>query len=584
MPVVNADIVAALEEISDLLEVQGANPFRIRAYRNAARAIGDLGRNVRAMVAAGERLDELPGIGADLAGKIAEIAESGTCAQLQELRGQVPPAVPELLRLPGIGPHRVQALRSRLGVESVRQLHDAAAKGLVRELPGFGQRMEQQILDATALHLVENRRVRWAAAAEVAESLIGALKAVPGVAEAVSAGSLRRRRETVGDLDLLVTATRGSPVMDRFTESGDVRRVISKGSTRASVVLRDGLQVDLRVLPSSGFGAGLLYFTGSKAHNIALRRIAQDAGLKLNEYGLFRSGRRIAGRTEEEVYERLGLPWIAPELREDRGEIEAARAARLPRLVERGQLRGDLHAHTNASDGVDTLDAMAQAAEALGLEYLAITEHSKRLALVHGLDASRLSRQIDAIDAFNGAGHGVTLLKGIEVDILEDGRLDMPRAILRQLDLVVGAIHHGFDMGRDEQTSRVLRAMDHPFFTILAHPTGRVLGERAGYDIDLQRVVRHARDRGCYLELNSHPGRLDLDDVACRMAKEEGVPVSVASDAHSANALRNLEFGIGQARRGWLEAKDVLNTSALAQLLPMLDRAMGRPSRIKKAA
>jgi DNA polymerase (family 10) len=418
--------------------------------------------------------------------------------------------------------------------------------------------------------------MRLDVAGQVAEALLAELGSVPGVKRAVAAGSLRRRRDTVGDLDLLVATSRGAAVMDRFTGAPDVRSVLAKGGTRSTIVLRDGLQVDLRAVPPASFGAAWMYFTGSKAHNIALRRIAQDKGLKLNEYGLFRGAERVAGRTEEEVYLALGFPWIPPELREDRGEIAAARRRALPPLVERSHLRGDLHVHTRETDGRDTLEAMAAAAVAQGLEYIAITDHSARIALVHGLDAGRLARQVDAIDEFNAKQGRIHVLKGIEVDILEDGRLDLPLDVLRRLDLVVGAIHHRFDLPRPAQTARILRAMDQPCFSILAHPTGRLLGERAAYDVDMPRIVRHARERGCFLELNAHPARLDIDDVACRMAKDEGVLVSIATDAHSRAEFANLEFGIGQARRGWLGPNDVLNARPLAGLMPLLARTMGR--------
>lgn len=576
MPLVNADVSAALDEIADLLEVQGGNAFRIRAYRGAARVVAELGRTVQSVLAGGERLEDLPGIGADLAGKIAEIAGTGTCAQLEELRAHVPPALAQLMRLPRIGPKRVQALHRLLGVESLQQLREAAEQGRIRTVRGFGAKTEQQILDAVRMEMDKSHRVRLSSAAQVADALLAQLKGLPGVRQAVAAGSLRRRRETVGDLDLLITGGRGDSAMKRFTAGPEVRSVIALGSTRASVVLRDGLQVDVRAVPTASFGAAWMYFTGSKAHNIALRKIALEADLKLNEYGLYRGDKRIAGATEEEVYAALGLPWVPPELREDRGEIEAARAGRLPQLVDRSRLRGDLHVHTTESDGRDTLAAMANAAAAQGLEYIAITDHSRRLALVHGLDASRLARQADAIDAFNASQRRIRVLKSVEVDILEDGRLDLPRAALRKLDLVVGAVHHRFDLPRDKQTDRILRAMDHPCFTILAHPTGRLIEERAGYEVDLRRIVRHARERGCFLELNANPARLDLDDLACRMAREEGVLVSIATDSHSTAEFANLEFGIGQARRGWLEAQNVLNTRGLRQLLPLLDATMGR--------
>jgi DNA polymerase (family 10) len=358
--------------------------------------------------------------------------------------------------------------------------------------------------------------------------------------------------------------------MDRFTGYDEVTEVLSAGPTRASVLLRCGLQVDLRVVEAASYGAALCYFTGSKAHNIVIRRLGQEMGLKINEYGVFRGSTRIAGETEESVYAAVGLPWIPPELREDRGEIEAARAGRLPRLVELADLRGDLHAHTKATDGHDTLREMALAARARGLSYLAITEHSRRLAMAHGLDPQRLARQCDEIDRLNATLEGIVLLKGIEVDILEDGTLDLPDSALAQLDLVVGAIHSRFDLPRSRQTERILRAMDNPHFTILAHPTGRMIESRPPYDVDMLRIVRQARARGRFLELNAHPERLDLLDTYCMMAKEEGVAVAVSSDAHSALDFDNLRFGIGQARRGWLSAGDVLNTRTLPQLRRLL--------------
>ena len=576
MPIVNADVAAVFGLIADLLEVQGANPFRIRAYRNAARTLAELGRSVKAMVEHGEDLDALPGIGPDLAGKIAEVVTTGTCAQLEALRKELPQAVTGLLAIRGLGPKRVRSLHDELGIQTMEQLLGAARDGRIRQVRGFGPETERQILTAAAEHLSQERRFKLVVASQVAEALLSELKAVPGVRHAVAAGSLRRMRDTVGDLDLLVTAKRGSPAMERFAAGADVERVLSRGSTRASVVLRSGLQVDLRAVAPVSFGAAWMYFTGSKAHNIALRRMAQDAGLKLNEYGLFRGTQRVAGDSEASVYQALGLPFIEPELREDRGEIEAARSNRLPHLVAFADLRGDLHSHTKESDGHDTLEAMAEAARERGLKYLAVTEHSKRLALARGLDAGRLERQMVRIDELNARLKGLVLLKGVEVDILEDGTLDLPDAVLERLDLVVAAVHHRFDLSRDKQTARVLRAMDHRCFSILAHPTGRLIDERAAYDIDLARVIRKARERGCFLELNAHPSRLDLDEVACRMARDEGVLVSINSDAHSTVEFDNLRLGIGQARRGWLQCADVLNTRGIEELRPLLAATMGR--------
>jgi DNA polymerase (family 10) len=578
MPIHNADIAAIFEEIADLLEIQEANPFRIRAYRNAARTLGELSQDVRMLVEKGEDLKRLPGIGDDLSAKILEIVATGRCSLRERLRTELPPAVTELLKIPGIGPKRVKALYHDLEVQTVEQLYRAARDGRIRALPGFGEKTELNILQAVEAHVSQARRFKLAVAAQYAEALRAYLAAVPGVKQVTMAGSFRRMRETVGDLDILATAMPDSPVMPRFTAYDEVAEVLSAGATRASVILKCGLQVDLRVVAEESYGAALQYFTGSKAHNITIRRIAQKGGLKINEYGVYRGEVRIAGENEESVYRAVGLPYIPPELREDRGEIEAAHAGRLPHLVELADLRGDLHVHTKATDGRNTLREMALAAQAQGFEYLAITEHSRRLTVAHGLDPLRLARQCDEIDALNEELTGITLLKGIEVDILEDGSLDLPDGVLAQLDLVVGAVHSKFDLSRARQTERILRAMEHPCFTLLAHPTGRLLGQREPYDVDMLRIIRQAKKRGCFLELNAHPERLDLLDTYCQMAKEEGVLISVNSDAHSTFDFANLRFGIGQARRGWLEARDVLNTRPLAELRTLIQRTM-QPSK-----
>ncbi|HEX8962216.1 MAG TPA: DNA polymerase/3'-5' exonuclease PolX [Rhodocyclaceae bacterium] len=572
MPVHNADVAAAFSEIADLLEIENANPFRVRAYRNAARVLADSGADVCAMAAAGEDLKVLPGIGTDLAAKIREIAETGKCAFLDRLRGEVPPAVSELLHIPGLGPARVRVLWHVLGVETLDQLRQAALEGRVRQVPGFGEKTEQKILTAVEAHLSKAKRFKLAVALQYVDALLGHLRAVPGVDRAAVAGSFRRGRDTVGDVDVLVTAAAGSPVMAAFMGYDEVAEVLANGPTRASARLLCGLQVDLRLVAPESYGAALYYFTGSKAHNIAVRRLAQDRGLKINEYGVFRGEVRIAGDTEASVFAAVGLPWIPPELREDRGEIEAALEGRLPKLVELDDLRGDLHCHTDATDGRDSLEDMARAAAAAGLSYLAVTDHSQRLAVVRGLDAERLARQGEEIDRLNAALKGIRLLKGIEVDILEDGSLDLPDAVLARLDVVIGAVHSHFDLPPARQTARILKAMDHPHFTMLAHPSGRLIDERAAYEADMARIVRHARERGCWLELDSQPDRLDLDDHWCKAAKEEGVPVSIDSDAHGVRDFANLRFGIGQARRGWLEAQDVVNTRPLAQLRRLLKR------------
>lgn len=570
MPIHNADIATLFNEIADLLEIQQANPFRVRAYRNAARFIGEQSRDVRTLIAHGEDLTALPGIGEDLAAKMREIVATGKCSLLDKLHAELPPAVTELLHVPGLGPKRVRALWHDLDIETPEQLASAARAGRIRALPGFGPRTEANILEAVAAHLSKTRRFKLAIAAQYAGSLVAWLVGARGVQHVEVAGSYRRCRETVGDLDFLVAARTGSDVMARFVGYDEVAKVLSQGPTRASVVLKSGLQVDLRVVREAAYGAALCYFTGSKAHNIALRRMAQERGLKLNEYGVFRGNTRIAGESEASVYGTFGLPWIAPELREDRGEFDAARAGRLPQLIQLSDLRGDLHAHTRESDGHDTLEDMARAAQTLGHTYLAITEHSRHLAMVHGLDARRLAQQGERIDRLNEKLQGLVLLKGIEVDILEDGSLDLPESALASLDIVIGAVHSHFELSRARQTERILRAMDHRYFTLLAHPTGRLIGSRAPYDVDMARVIRHAGERGCFLELNAQPDRLDLTDTHCMMAKEAGVLVSVDSDAHSREDLSHLRFGIGQARRGWLAAADVLNTRPLPELRRLL--------------
>lgn len=570
MSISNAEIAAAFEEIADILEVEGANRFRIRAYRNGARVVRAFAPDIGELLAGGGELPKLPGIGKDLAGKIAEIAETGRCALLERLREEVPSGLRELLDVSGLGPKRVARLWHELGIRTLTELREAARQERIRSLDGFGERLEAQFLKAAEQLLRSPQRHLLDRVAPIAERLLDALREMPGVQEAAVAGSFRRCRDTVGDLDLLIGARRDSPAIERFTEDSEVESVLAAGTTKASVRLHSGLQVDLRVLSPAAWGAGLVYLTGSKAHNIELRRMAREQGLKISEYGVYRGRQRIAGKSEESVYRTLGLPWIPPELREARGEIAAAQAGELPKLVELSDLRGDLHAHTEASDGHDSLEEMARAAQAAGLEYLAITDHSPHVAVTRGLDADALARQIEKIDALNDESSGIVLLKGIEVDILEDGSLDLPDAILGRLDLVVGAVHSAFTLSRAKQTQRLLRALEHKHFSILAHPGARLLGERPPIDCDFEAVIEAARQRGCALELNAQPQRLDLDDLHCRQAREAGVPIAISSDAHSANGFDLLRFGIGQARRGWLEAKDVLNTRPLAELRRLL--------------
>jgi DNA polymerase (family 10) len=572
MPVHNADIAQVFEDIADLLEISEANPFRVRAYRNAARTVGDIRLDLAATIAAGKDLPKLPGIGEDLDAKIHEIVATGTCGLLEKLKKQLPPAITELLKIPGLGPKRVKALHESLHIDTLPQLLEAARKGKIRDLTGFGAKTEAHIVEAVQARLSHAKRFKLAIAAQYAQPFAAYLRQAKGASEVVIAGSFRRMKETVGDIDILVTAAASAPVMDRFVKYPEVREVLAKGDTRASIVLKCGLQVDLRAVPPESFGAALHYFTGSKAHNIVIRRLAQERGLKLNEYGVFKGEKRVAGDTEESVFAAVGLPWISPELREDRGEVEAARRGELPKLVELECLRGDLHVHTKASDGRNTIREMALAAKAKGLEYIAIAEHSQRETQARGLDSARLLKQLDEIDRLNAELRGITVLKGIEVDVLEDGSLDLPDSVLAKLDVVVAAVHAKFNLSRARQTERILRALDNPHVSILAHPTGRLIDVREPYEVDMQAVIRRAKARAIALELNAHPDRLDLNDTDARMAKEEGALVAINSDAHSVHDFENLAFGVGQARRGWLEARDVVNARPLAEAGKLLSR------------
>ena len=574
MPVHNIDIANIFDQIADFLEIEDQNPFRIRAYRNAARTVRGLGSELKDMVSAGEDLTQLPGIGKELAAKIHEMLETGTVNALVKLQQRIPKSVAEILKLPNLGPKRVRVLYHDLKIKDLQQLSEAARQGRIRSLEGFGEKIEKAILEAVEARAQKEKRFMIAEAAHYVDSLIDYLKKVPGVNNVVAAGSYRRARETVGDLDILVTARKSSPLMDRFVKYDEVAEVLAKGATRSSVILRCGLQVDVRLVEQSSFGAALQYFTGSKDHNIAIRRMGQQRGLKINEYGVFRFEKRVAGRTEQSVYRALDLPLIPPELRENRGEIEAAKDKRLPDLIELKDIKGDLHMHTHMTDGRNSLREMALAARKYGLKYIAITEHSDRLKIAGGLDPPRLMQQIEEIERLNDALKGITILKGIEVEILEDGSLDLADTVLSRLDLVVGTVHSYFGLSQEKQTERILRAMDYRYFSMLAHPTGRRLNEREPYQVDMARIIQKAADRGCFLELNANPRRLDLYDIYCQIAKEQGVLVSINSDAHSVTDFSYLALGVAQARRGWLEKGDVLNTRSLTQVRKLLKRTM----------
>jgi DNA polymerase (family 10) len=568
MPVQNAEIAAMFDQAAELLEIKGENPFRVRAYRRAARTVEGLPESVHGLLAAGKDLSELPGIGKDLAGKITDIVKTGHFELLDTLRRQLPGELGEIAALPGLGPKRVKLLYDKLKVHTLDDLRRAIRTGRLRTLAGFGPSMERKLAAALEKPRIE-KRFKLAVAEAEAEALVAYLR---NGGRVVVAGSYRRRRDTVGDLDVLVTAKDGAGVGEKLARYENVAEVLAQGPTRTTVVLHSGIQVDVRAVPEQSHGAALLYFTGSKAHNIALRALANERKWKLNEYGLFAGKRRIAGATEEEVYRKLGLSYVPPELREDRGEIALARAGRLPRLVTVDDIRGDLHVHSDWTDGSETIEAMAAAARACGYEYMALTDHSRRVAMVHGLDPGRLSRQIREVDRLNERLRGFTVLKGIEVDILKDGRLDLPDTILSKLDIVVASVHSHFDLPREAQTDRVIRAMQNLRVSILGHPTGRLIGQRDPYEIDIDRVISAAADLGCVLEINAEPDRLDLNDIHAHAAKSKGVMVAVSTDAHSVHAFQYMRFGIDQARRGWLTANDVINTRSLSDLRKLLRR------------
>jgi DNA polymerase (family X) len=570
MHVVNADIEEIFRKVADLLDIQNANPFRIRAYRNAAVTIGRMSGNVADMVARQEDLTELPGIGADLSKKILEIVETGRLRYLDTLEKNAGASFSELMDIPGLGPRKVRALYDALGTRNIDELEAAAREGEISSVPGFGEKTEQNILKEISRLRERSRRLTWHAARQAAAPLVDYMRGCDEIRQVEIAGSFRRCRETVGDLDLLVSCRRGADAISHFTGYDDVSDILSSGTTRSSVVLRSGLQVDLRVIPQVSWGAALLYFTGSKQHNIAIRKRAISRGLKINEYGVFRDDERIAGRSEKEVYASLGLPLIPPEIREDRGEIDAAEQQKLPALVRLEDIRGDLHMHTTATDGHNSIREMAEAAKKRGYDYIAITEHSRHVRIAHGLDTAELERHIEEIDSVNEEVEGITVLKGVEVDILEDGSLDLPDTVLQQLDIVICAVHYQFNLSEKEQTRRIIRAMEHPLTQILAHPTGRLLSQRDPYEVDMEQIMNVARQTGCVLELNAAPERLDLNEIHCRMAKEHGVRISIDSDAHATSDLEYMAYGINQARRGWLEPADVINTRRLGEMLKLL--------------
>ena len=568
MPVQNAEIADMFDQTADLLEIKGENQFRVRAYRRAARTVGNLPQSVRGMLAAEADLSELPGIGKDLAGKIADICKTGHFSLLDQLKKKLPGDLGAMAALPGLGPKRIKLLYSKLHVHTLGDLRKAVQAGRLHKRKGFGPAIEKKLAAALAKP-ISTKRYKISVAEQEAESLVAYLR---NGGKVTVAGSYRRRRETVGDLDILVTSKHAAAACDKLTQYDNVAEVLAHGPTRTTVVLRSGIQVDLRAVPEASYGAALMYFTGSKAHNIALRGIANTRKWKLNEYGLFSGKRRIAGLTEEEVYKKLGLAYIPPEMREDRGEVALAKASKIPKLVAVKDIRGDLHCHSTWTDGTAPISDMAAAAKACGYEYMALTDHSRRQTMSHGLDPARVTRQLREIDKLNARFKNFTILKGIEVDILKDGTLDLPDSTLAKLDVVVASVHSFFDLSREAQTERVIRAMQNRHVNIIGHPTGRLIGEREPFEIDMDRVLSAAADLKCYLEINSQPDRLDLNDIHAHAAKSKGVKLSVATDSHATSSFQYVRYGVDQARRAWLTPGDVINTRPLAALRKLLKR------------
>lgn len=582
----NEKIAERLEHLAMLLEIQGANAFRLKAYRNGAEVLRGSTRSVAESLSLGEDLTKWPGIGGGVAEKCKELVTTGRLKQIDELEQEIPPSVLDLMRVPNLGPKKVAALFRELGIKDLDQLRAACEQQKVRSLKGFGPKTEALILEGVQIAAQANARMRISDADLWVQALREHLSNTPGLSRLEFAGSYRRGRETVGDLDILAVADDGESLMDRLGEFPDVASVSVRGGTKMSVRLSTGFQVDLRIVPKRSFGAALQYFTGSQNHNVELRHRAKQRQLKINEWGVFRLGSPaelandpeldgwVAGEEEADVYASIELPWIPPTLREMRDEFEWASAGTLPRLVETKDIRGDLHMHTTDSDGENTLAEMVEAARARGLEYIAITDHSQRVAVARGLTPERLLRQWEAIDRLNETlGNEFRVLKSIECDILEDGRMDLPDEVLAQSDWVMASVHFGIKQSKQQITERLLGAIEHPAVTAISHPTGRLINRRPAYEVDIPAVIQHALRYRKALELNASPKRLDLDDHFCRMARMAGVPIVISTDSHSVEGFENLRFGVQQAQRGGLSADQVLNTRTLAQLLDWIRQA-----------
>ncbi|UCD85576.1 MAG: DNA polymerase/3'-5' exonuclease PolX [Deltaproteobacteria bacterium] len=569
----NLEIARVFMEIADLLEIKGENPFRIRAYRRAAQNLEGLTRDIAEEAGKGT-LEGIPGIGKDLAKKIDEYLKSGVVEFYERLKEEIPEGLLDLLAVPGVGPRTAKLLYERLNIQGLDELEKMAREHKLKDLPGLKEKTEENILRGIQLIKSGRERMHLGLAYSLADEIISTLKSLPEVKQISPAGSLRRMKETVKDIDILIVSSRPAEVMEVFVNLPLAGEILARGETKSSIRTREGTQVDLRVVEPECFGAALAYFTGSKAHNIRLREMARKKGLKVNEYGIFKekSGQKIAGKEEADIYQTLNLPFIPPELREDLGEIEAARKGNLPSLVSPKQIRGDLHVHSKWSDGAHSIEELARAARKIGYEYVAVTDHSQSLGIAGGLKEKDLLKQIDEIGTINRKLKGFRLLTGTEVDIRGDGSLDIADELLARLDVVVAAIHSGFKQGKEKLTKRMVRAIKNRYVNIIAHPSGRLLGEREAYELDWEEVMREARKNRTALEINAYPQRLDLNDIRCRQAKELGLSLAISTDSHTINQFGTMNLGVATARRGWLEKKDIINTLPLPQLIKKVSK------------
>ncbi|MCX8117792.1 MAG: DNA polymerase/3'-5' exonuclease PolX [Desulfobacterota bacterium] len=562
----NRELADLFEKMADVLEFKGENPFKVNAYRKAARLLGDLTQDIEEIAESG-RLRKIPGIGEGISQKIEEYLKTGRVAKFEEAKKGISDELIAMMEIPGMGPKTLALLHKERRIESLSQLEKALSDGSLLDLPGMGEKKIENIRRGIELLKQSKGRMNLGMAFPVAKRIVEALRKATGSERIQWAGSLRRMREDIGDIDILATGPNPERIIQTFTHLPEVKEILASGETKASVIVEGGLQIDLRVVEEDSYGAALQYFTGSKAHNIRLRGIAKAKGIKINEYGVFKGERKIGGKEEAEVYEALGMVWIEPELREDRGEIEAALEGGLPDLIEESEIRGDFHVHSNWSDGTSPIEEVAEAARKKGYEYVAICDHTRSLRITHGLDETRLTKQMEEIDRLNERLKGFRILKGAEVDILSDGRLDLPDKVLQRLDIVVASVHSGFKQDREKMTRRMVKALENPFVHILGHPTGRLLGSRAPYEVELEEVMAAAKRYGKALELNAYAERLDLNDLHCRKAKEMGVRVAIGTDTHHLDQLWMMSLGVAVARRGWLERRDVLNTLPLKDLL-----------------